>query len=222
MPRFQLMLFSEDKNKGLWVNGPRENTPKNFWRRQTGSHAIRERELRSRDGTTVDTTVPIAHSLSRFDDLRFQAAGTSLFRSGVSISTGLDGTPLDLIVSEPRTGTDAEYLFHCGGGRLEKVDSAGVVTQWGIDPPAGGNWGTSPGGTGEDDTETIVIDPQEKTIVDTTTLTPAGTGGWFTFPASPGPFISTDNVQSASGSAVCMNVVPEENEEIDREENGLI
>ena len=213
MARFSLVLFNEDKNKGLWINGPRENTPRNFWRRQTGSHAIRERLLRSRDGTTIDSTVAAAHSLSRFDDVRFQAAGTDLFRAGVSISTGLDGTPLDLIVSEPRTGTDDEYLFHCGGGRLEKVDSTGVVTQWGIDPPSAGNWAVSPGGTGEDDTETTVVDPQEKTIADTTTIV-----GW---QGNPPPFLRTTDVISPSGSAICQRLVQEDTQEDIFEEPGF-
>ena len=217
MARFSLMTV-EEKNKGLWLNGPREATPKAFWRRQTGSHAIRERELRSRDGTTVDVAVPAAHSLSRFDDVRFQAAGTTLFRAGVSISTGLDGTPLDLVVSEPRTGTDAEYLFHCGGGRLEKVDDSGTVTQWGIDPPSTGTWGTSPGGTGEDDSDATVVDPQEKTIGDTTTLNPVGSfNGWF---GTPAVSLSTDDVLSPSGSAICQTLLAEE--DIGAEENGLI
>lgn len=219
MPRYQLVGFDEDKNMGLWINGSRETTPKNFWRRQTGSHAIRERELRSRDGTVIDTTVAAAHSLGRFDDVRFQGAGTSLFRAAVSISTGYDGTPLDLIVSEPRTGTDAEYLFVAGGGKLEKVEDTGTVSQWGIDPPTGGNWGIAPG-IGEDDDEVVVIGPQETIIADTTTLDPAGSfDGWFGFPA---PFLSTDAVDSPSGSAICqLSITSQDNEEISGED-GLI
>lgn len=217
MARFSLMI-TEEKNKGLWINGPRESTPRGFWRRQSGSHAIRERELRSRDGTTVDVAVPTAHSLGRFDDVRFQGASTTLFRAGVSISTGLDGTPLDLVVSEPRTGVDAEFLFSCGGGRLEKVDSAGVVTQWGIDPPASGTWAVDPGGAGEDDSEVTIIPPQDKTIGDTTTLNPLGTAGWF---GAPTPIsLSTDDVLSASGVAVCHTLAEPEDEQQD--ENGLI
>lgn len=208
MARFSLTFFGEGKTKGLWINGPRETIPKNFWRRNTGSHAIRERQMRSRDGTTLDVVVSAAHSLSRFDDVRFQAAGTVLFRAGVSVSTGLDGSPLDMIVSEPRTGTDAEYLFHCGAGRLEKLDTAGVVTQWGIDPPTGGTWGIDPGGNGEDDGEVTVVDPQEKLIADTTT-----TDGWFGF---PDPFLETNGVLSASGSAVCQDYLDEQ-EEIPKE-----
>lgn len=207
MPRITLTNFREDKHRGLWVNGPREATPQGYWRRLTATHSIRERQLRTRDGTTVDTSVGAAHSLGRFDDVRFQAATSILYRNGVSISTGLDGTPLDFVVSQPRTGTEAEFLFQCGGGRVEKVDTAGTVTQWGIDPPSDATWGTAPAGTGETDTATSVVDPQEKTIGDTTTLT-----NWFGFPALR---IDTDNVLSASGSAICNTL--EEVEEVQDE-----
>lgn len=215
MARYTLTFFAEEKNKGLWINGPRENVPKHFWRRNTGTHAIRERVLRSRDGTTIDSAVAAAHSLVRFDDVRFQAASGVLFRAGVTIATGLDGTPLEFVISEPRVGTDAEYLFYAGGGRLEKVDAAGVVSQWGIEPPTGGNWGTSPGGTGEDDTETTVVDPQERLIADTTTLRPPDTSGWTAFPNAA--FVSTDEVLSPSGSAICFNLQEEEQDNISQE-----
>lgn len=207
MARFSLTFFSEDTQRGLWVNGPREQIPRGYWRRLTGPHAIRERLMRSRDGTTIDTTVPSAHSLGRFADIRYQAGAADLFKAGVSISTGLDGTPLDLIVSEPRTGTDKEYLFHCGGGRLEKVEEDGTVSQWGIDPPSTGPWGTEGSGIGEISDGVTVIDPQEKLIADTTTLAPAGSPtGWFGVPA---PFLETNNVLSPSGIAVCTTIQPD-------------
>lgn len=173
MPRLSLVNFSDGSHRGLWVNGPRERTPQGFWRRLLAVHAIRDRELRTRDGTTVDAAVAAAHSLSRFDDVRFQGATTILFRAGVSISTGFDGTPLDMVVSEPRSGTDDEYLFVCGGGKLEKVDLTGVVTLWGIEKPLDANWGVSPGGDDEEDDDVVVTDPQLKDICPTTT-----TAGW--------------------------------------------
>ena len=173
MPRVSLVNFSENSHRGLWVNGPREHTPKGFWRRLEGVHSIRERLLRSRDGTTVDAAIAAAHSLSRFNDVRFQGATTVLYRNGISISTGFDGTPLDMVVSEPRAGTDDEYLFVCSGGKLEKVDLTGTVTQWGIDPPSDANWGTGPGGNEEEDDDVTVTDPQTRDLCPTTT-----TAGW--------------------------------------------
>lgn len=139
----------------------------------TALNAIRERELRTRNGTVLDTTVAAAHSVTRYDDIRFQAATTLLFRAGVQIDAGYDGTPLDLIVAEPRAGTDAEFLFTCGGGKLTKVDNTGAVTQWGISPPTTGVWGDGPGGNNERDDGTVVNPPQEKDINDVAT-----TDGW--------------------------------------------
>lgn len=198
MPRITLTSFPEEKHRGLWINGPREGTPQGSWRRLTGAHSIRERQLRTRDGTTVDVAISAAHSLARFNDVRFQGATTVLYRNAVSISTGLDGTPLEFSVSEPRTGTEAEYLFVCGGGRVEKVDTSGTVTQWGIDPPSDATWGVSPGGTGEEETATTVVDPQERTLADTTSLT-----NWT---GNPAPFVRTSGVVSASGSAICQTI----------------
>lgn len=214
MPRISLLDWNGGEPRGLWISGPRERTPRTHLRRYTAPHQIREREIRTRNGTTVDASIAAAHSLGRFDDVRFQGADASLFRAGVSIDTGYDGTPLDFVVSEPRVGTDAEYLFVCGGGKLVKVEDDGTVSQWGIDPPTGGGWSAT-GGVGEDSSETTVVDPQEKTIADTTSTT-----GWF---GSPAPFQSTVDVDSPSGSAICQTFVAEESEDlVDLEEDGLI
>ena len=214
MPRISLLDFNNDRPRGLWISGPRERTPQTHLRRFTSPHAIRERELRTRNGTTIDAAVGPAHSLGRFDDVRFQGVGTELFRAGVSIDTGYDGTPLDLVVSEPRVGTDAEYLFVCGGGKLRKVEDDGTVTQWGISPPSDPSWGTAPGGNGEESTDVAVNDPQERTLRATTSTT-----GWFGF---PGVFFSNDDVLSASGGAVCQTYTAEADAAESAEEDGLI
>lgn len=206
MARVNLLNFEGDKHKGLWLMGPRERTPSTHLRRLTGVHSLRERELRSRNGTTVDVAIAAAHSLTRFDDVRFQGATTVLYRAGISIDTGYDGTPLEFDVSEPKSGTAAEYLFVSGGGKLTKVDTAGTVTQWGIDPPDAGDWGTTVGGsgTGESDSETSV------TAAQTTVLVPTdGTFGGvvnyslpFTGQGVPTSVVTLD-VESSSGSALC-------------------
>lgn len=165
MARVSLLDFEGSENKGLWISGPRERTPATHMRRLAALNAIRERELRTRNGSVlVLPAVALAHSLTRFDDVRFQAAGGTLFRNGVSIDTGYDGTPLDFVVAEPRGGTDAEFLFVCGGGKLTKVDSTGTVTQWGIANPTVGPWGDGPGGDNERSDATIVNPPQDKDI----------------------------------------------------------
>lgn len=173
MPRISLVNFSEGSHRGLWINGPRERTPQGHWRRLLAVHSIRDRELRTRDGTTIDVAIAAAHSLHRFNDVRFQAATTVLYRAGVSVSTGHDGTPLDMVVSEPRSGTDDEYLFVCGGGKVEKVDTTGAVTQWGIDPPSDVNWGVGPGGNDEEEDDVAVTGPQIRDLCPTNS-----TSGW--------------------------------------------
>lgn len=200
MARVNLLNFNDRPHKGLYIAGSRERTPPSHMRRLTAVHAIRERILRTRNGTEVDATIAAAHSLGRMNDVRFQGATTVLYRNGVSIDTAYDGTPLEFEASNPRTGTAAEYLFVSGGGKLRKVDTTGTVTQWGIDPPSGGNWDAA-GGTGETEEETTVIDPQETTIALTNS-----TSGWShaaTADAGSGTVtLVTAGVLSASGFAV--------------------
>lgn len=206
MARINLLGFKGDKHKGLWISGPRERTPETHLRRLTGIHSLRERELRSRNGTTVDETIAAAHSLIRFNDIRYQAATTILYKAGVSVSTGYDGTPLEFDVSEPRSGTAAEYLFVSGGGKLEKIDTAGTVTQWGIDRPDAGNWGTTVGdaGTGEDDNEITVGTAQTTVLVPTDGTFSGGSQLQETFDGLlSSTFIDTVDVDSATGIATC-------------------
>lgn len=204
MARVSLLNFKGEKHKGLWVAGQREQTKAGYLRRLRAVHAIREAELRSRNGTTVEDTIAAAHSLTRFADVRFQGATTVLYRNAISISTGFDGTPLEFDISEPKSGTAAEYLFVSGGGKLEKVDISGTVTQWGIDAPdGGGNWGVAVGdsGTGEDENEVTVGTGQTKEIIPTD-----GTfGGGVTFVDDIFQIVAleTTDVSSASGSAYC-------------------
>lgn len=203
MARVNLTNFRNENHKGLWVMGPRERTPGTHMRRLRAIHSIRDRELRSRNGTTVDATIAAAHSLTRFNDIRFQGATTILYRAGISIDTGYDGSPLEFDVSEPKSGVAAEYLFVSGGGKLRKVDTSGSVTQWGIDPPDDGNWGATiaDAGTGESTSEVMVGTGQTKSIVPTDGTY---TGG-VTFVSDIFQLVSieTTDVLSASGSAYC-------------------
>lgn len=196
MPRISLLPLKE-KNKGLWVSGPRERTFLEYMRRNQATHLLREREIRSRNGTTAGAAIAAAHSLHKFNDVRFQGATTVLYRNAVSIDTAYDGTPLEFSVSEPLTGTDAEYLFVSGGGKLRKVDTTGTVTQWGISPPDDGDWGASIGGTEETETAVTVIDPQESAIAETTSA-----GNWIAFGATPIGVQLATNQTNPSGSMV--------------------
>lgn len=218
MARVSLLDFSGEKHKGLWISGPRERTPRTHMRRLTAVHAIRERLLRTRNGSTTDVAVASVHSLTRFDDVRFQGDGVNLRRAGAIINSGQDGTPLEFEVSEPETATAAEFLFVAGGGALIKVDTTGAVTNWGIDPPAGTDWNITVG-TGEVTDEVTVIDPQERDIASTVVTT-----GWLgSFTNANGTttaiaVLDTSEIPTPSGSAVCFTFAaaagsPEESSE---------
>lgn len=210
MARLKLLPLG-NKNKGLWVSGPREKTGGDFLRRNQAIHILRETELRSRNGTTADAAIAGAHSLTKFNDVRFQGDSTVLYRNAVSIDTGYDGTPLEFQASEPRTATDAEYLFVSGGGKLRKVDTTGTVTQWGISPPSSGDWGASIGGSEETDTAVTVFDPQEKTLIATTSFT-----GWG-FAGDVEPALRLiPGFPTPSGTMICINS-DEDDDEIQEE-----
>lgn len=204
------LLPLQNKNRGLWVSGPREKTNPDYLRRNQGIHLLRETELRSRNGTTADANINAAHSLFKFDDVRFQGATTVLYRNAISISTGFDGTPLEFAASEPRTGTDAEYLFVSGGGKLEKVDTTGTVTKWGIDPPTTGDWGASVGGAEESETATTVFDPQEKTLIATNTTANWTSSGDISF---GGAIELLSGQINPTGSMICATAVDQGTEE---------
>lgn len=85
-----------------------------------------------------------AHSLHRYNDLRFYGLDTRLFRNGAAIFDGFDGSRLSFVRMAPTQNTDVrqtqvpDHLFVAGGGVLKKVDAAGHVTNWGIEPPPDG------------------------------------------------------------------------------------
>ena len=201
MPRISLIPLNE-KNRGLWITGPREHTDPNYLRRNQGVHLLRERVIRSRTGTTADALIAAAHSLHKFNDVRFQGASTILYRNGIMLDTGYDGTRLTMQTSEPKTGTDLEYLFVSGGGKLRKVDTSGTVTQWGIDAPAAGIWGASIGGSEENTNAVTVFDPQETTVAATTS-----TSNWFAFGAAPQGVRAVSGQENPSGIMICAETV---------------
>ena len=146
-----------DFSGGLWVTGSRDKTPAGSFRRFQGIHPVRSGTIRSRDGSTLLHALA-SHSLARMAGVRFQGAGTVLYRAGASILTGLDGTrlvfakmPPSLTTAVDETGK-SDYLFVAGGGLLRKVDAAGAVTKWGIEAPVPGF--------------TAVADAQESTQID--------------------------------------------------------
>src|SRR3990167_5074348 len=116
--------------KGLWLVGARETMPPGSLRRAKGIHHLRTTSLRSREGSTLLYTVAEnAYSLYRFNDVRFYASDTILYRDGVSVLTGLDGNRLAFVRMPPTLETDislvplADYLFVTGGGLVRKIDT---------------------------------------------------------------------------------------------------
>lgn len=113
--------------------GAQERMPAGTLRRATGIDAMKRHVLRSRPGSTLLYAVG-AHSLYRFADARFQGVGTQLFKNGVSIEMGFNGSRLRFMRMPPTVGV-VDYLFVTGGEHLVKVDAAGAVSKWGIDAP---------------------------------------------------------------------------------------
>src|SRR6266705_4148141 len=146
---------------GLILAGSKESIPPGALRRARGVHSILHNSIKSRWGSTLLHSVD-AHSIYRYNDVRFQGVDTQLYRSGVSIDSGYDGTRLAFVKMKPSpdvefggTHTDRvnkldddvaalcdttapDYLFVAGGGKLRKVDSLGTVTNWGIIAPPDG------------------------------------------------------------------------------------
>lgn len=154
------LLKTSKQDLGLWVSGGKELTPGGFFRRLKGTHSIGTNSVRSRNGSTRLYTISTVHSLTRFDDVRFQGAGDTLYRNGFGnpIKSGLT-SPLRFLRMAPQAG-GADYLFVVdGASTLFKVDSAGVVTDWGISPPANGFATASVNGPGGANSAVVPISP---------------------------------------------------------------
>lgn len=122
---------------GLTITGPStEGTPGQL-RRAKGLHESCLGELRPAPGNTLLYAVAAIHSIVRFNDVRFFAAGTVLYRDGVAALTGLSGERLTLMRLPPGN-SQRDQLFVAGGGLARKIDISGTVTQWGIDAPPDG------------------------------------------------------------------------------------
>lgn len=120
--------------KGLWIDGPNDNMPGGTLRRAKGVHPSTRGDAHSRDGSILLYELN-AHSLTRFDDIRYQGAGTNFYRDGSSIRSGLSGNRLTFVAIPPTLGV-VDSLFVAGGGSLFKVDTEGNITNVGIAIPA--------------------------------------------------------------------------------------
>lgn len=125
-------------DRGLWLAGGPDTVPDGHTRYSHGTNGTPTGSLRSRPGLTKLYDLA-AHSLFRFGDVRFQAAGTTLYRNGVSIDTLPSASRL-IFVRMPPTSGKPDYLFavSSGGNYQKKIDSSGNVTKWGIAAPPDG------------------------------------------------------------------------------------
>src|SRR6266446_2057996 len=130
----QLLQFP---NTGLSLMGPKRITPPTALRKAKGIHDTNVGSLRSRHGETTLSSIASAHTLWRLDTIRYAASGDTLYRDGAALITGLDGQYLALAKSPPAPNL-ADSLFITGGGLSRKINSAGLVQNWGIAPPANG------------------------------------------------------------------------------------
>lgn len=138
MPRQRIPLLQPGRlHRGLWLVGPREAMPEGALRRAVALHPTHEGAFKPRLGGSSDTSIAAAHSLYQFNGIRFQGATTVLYRNGSSLITGLDGTRLTFTPAPPGAG-QADSLFVCGGGSVDKVDTSGTVSEWGIAAPPDG------------------------------------------------------------------------------------
>lgn len=143
---------------GLYVPGDTDTIPEGALKRARGLDATPTGTWRSRNGSTTLYALD-AHSLYRFGDVRFQGAGTVLYRDGLSILTGLNGNRLTFVRVPPVSG-QSDYLFVAGGGLPRKVSAAGAVTQWGITKPTYGSFAAA---LGTQKTKTIDLFEDETT-----------------------------------------------------------
>ncbi len=129
---------------GLYLSTPPDASPDGTLRRARGLHPLSNLSVRSRNGSTLLHALN-AHTISYFNDIWHMGVGGDLYRSDILVKSGLSGARLSLVRMPPTAGV-VDYLFCCGGGALFKVDAAGSVTNWGLEPPATPTGGPIAGG----------------------------------------------------------------------------
>lgn len=118
--------------------GPRDDAPDNALRRAVGIQTPFTPSIRSRFGSTlVQTVAGTAHSLFRFDGVRFVGAGRNLYRGAAIIKPTMSGNRLAFTPMPPQVNL-ADYLFITDGTLPIKVSPAGAITNWGIAAPPNG------------------------------------------------------------------------------------
>lgn len=123
-----------DFNRRLILSGGRE---------QTGPGALRRASGVAPEGTTSVMSRWGSQSLYAIDAIqcyywnshRYQYDGAILYKDGVSVKTGFDGTRLTFVSMPPQEGLQ-DYLFILGGGLTPfKIAPDGSFSNWGIVAP---------------------------------------------------------------------------------------
>ena len=123
-------------DRGLWVNGSKDTAPNGALRRARGLHSVRTNTIRSRFSDSTVSNIGGAIALYRFDDVRYQATASALYRNSGLIASGAQDRPS--FMRMPPTASVVDYLFVANGIVTRKIDAAGNVTNWGIAPPPDG------------------------------------------------------------------------------------
>lgn len=74
--------------------------------------------------------------LARHNSVRFQVAGTVLYRNQTSILTGLSSNLLTTLQPFRHLNDTSEWIFVADDSLMRKVDSSGTVRNWGIAAPS--------------------------------------------------------------------------------------
>src|SRR5215469_10160949 len=122
-------------NRKLWLNSGREQLPEGSLRRCVGAAPEPADSVTSRYGSSQLYNLPQVLSLTKYNGVRYQHDGTTLYKNGVSFdNSGYNGGRTTFVQAPPAAGVP-NYLFETGGGKLAKISPAGVLTAWGIQPP---------------------------------------------------------------------------------------
>jgi hypothetical protein len=113
--------------------------------------AIQTREGHTLVGSLDQTDVYALHHAYQANGtlVRYQGAGTKLYRNFVPILTGLNGTSPLSFVTMRGNGEQSVYTFVAGGQEILRVKDNGTgLTRWGLAPPSASPTPGAPGGTG--------------------------------------------------------------------------
>ncbi len=122
-------------SRRLTLSGGREQGGPAMLRRASGVDATVTPSIWSRWGSILLYPDIDAIQLYYWNGDRYAYDGAKLYRNGVSIVSGFNGTKLSFNSAPPQPGL-SDYLFILGGGVTPfKIDPSGGISNWGIVAP---------------------------------------------------------------------------------------